>query len=115
VAAANGALSAVFDATRSVGKSADVAASLAAFAVGGGVYEILFAGAGPDANGGFDADNVARNALLIAGTADPADLLKRMLHDYVSFALFSAGAVLGSNAEATLVKSVRDMLDVIKP
>jgi hypothetical protein len=33
----------------------------------------------------------------------------------VSFALFSAGAVLGSNAEAMLVKSVREMLAVIKP
>jgi hypothetical protein len=41
--------------------------------------------------------------------------LKRLLHEYVSFALFSAGAALGSTAEGTLVKSVREMLAAIKP
>jgi pyruvate kinase len=55
----------------------------------------------------------------IVATLGPAcsetDVLKRMLHDYVSFALFSAGAALGASAEAALLKSVREMLAVIKP
>ena len=49
-----------------------------------------------------------------AGT-DPVQVLRQMLHEYVSFALFSAGAALGSSAEAELVRRVRPMLAVLKP
>ncbi len=115
VAAANGVLEAVFRATGAAGKSAEVSASLSAFASGAGVYDVLLRGAGPDDQGQLAADKVAANAELIAGDADASEVLKRMLHDYVSFALFSAGAALGASAEAALLKSVREMLAVIKP
>ncbi len=115
VAAANGVLEAVFRATHAAGKSAEVSASLSAFASGAGVYDVLFRGAGPDDQGKLAVDKVAANAGLFTGDADASDVLKRMLHDYVSFALFSAGAALGASAEAALLKSVREMLAVIKP
>ncbi|MDQ2644822.1 MAG: DUF4388 domain-containing protein [Myxococcota bacterium] len=115
VAAANGVLEAVFRATHAAGKSGEVSASLSAFASGAGVYDVLFRGAGPDDQGKLAVDKVAANAGLFTGDADASDVLKRMLHDYVSFALFSAGAALGASAEAALLKSVREMLAVIKP
>jgi hypothetical protein len=115
VAAANGVLDAVFRATRAAGKSGEVSGSLSAFASGAGVYDVLLRGAGPDDHGHLAAERVAANAELIAGDADPSEVLKRMLHEYVSFALFSAGAALGASAEAALLKSVREMLAVIKP
>jgi hypothetical protein len=115
VAAANGVLSAVFAATKAAGKGAEVSASLAAFAVGAGVFDILLRNAGPDENGLLAADVVADNLQLIAGNADPLEVLKRMLYEYTSFALFSAGAALGSSAEASLIKTVRDLLAVVKP
>jgi len=115
VAAANGVLSAVFRATDAAGKSDEVRASLSAFASGAGVYDVLLRGAGPDAQGELAPEKVAENAQLIAKDSDSSEVLKRMLHEYVSFALFSAGAALGATAEAALVKSVREMLSVIKP
>lgn len=115
VAAANGVLAALFRATDAAAKSDEVRASLSAFATGAGVYDVLLRGAGPDARGELSPEKVAENAELIAGGADSSDVLKRMLYEYVSFALFSAGAALGADAEAALVKSVRDLLAVIKP
>jgi hypothetical protein len=38
-----------------------------------------------------------------------------MLHEYVSFALFSVGAALGSSAEAELARQVTPMLSVLRP
>jgi hypothetical protein len=38
-----------------------------------------------------------------------------MLHEYVSFALFSVGAVLGSGPEAELARQVAPMLAVLRP
>ncbi len=100
VSAANGALRAVFAAARNGGKFEEVRSNLASFAVGAGVYDILFRNAGPDPSGALDADKVAANSLGVAGGADQDNLLKQMLHEYVSFALFSAGAALGSAPKA---------------
>ena len=58
---------------------------------------------------------MAENSVAIAGDADQDNLLKQMLHEYVSFALFSAGAALGSSAEAELVKQVTPALVGLRP
>jgi hypothetical protein len=115
VNAANGALRVIFANARSAGKAAEVQDSLASFAVGAGVYDMLFRGAGPDAEGVLDADRVARNAPVVAGGADPDNVLKQMLHEYVSFALFSMGAALGSDVEAEVTKSVAAQLGSLRP
>jgi hypothetical protein len=83
--------------------------------VGAGVYDILFRNAGPDETGALDADAVAQNAHIVAGGAEPDNVLKQMLHEYVAFALFSAGAALGSSAEAELTKQVGPALASLKP
>ncbi len=115
VAAANGALTAIYRAAESGGRVDEVRSGLASFAVGAGVYDILFRGAGPDATGAFDAEAVAANAHLVAGGAHPDNVLKQMLHEYVAFALFSAGAALGSSAEAELSRQVGPSLATLKP
>ncbi|HEY3255572.1 MAG TPA: hypothetical protein VGJ91_16550, partial [Polyangiaceae bacterium] len=71
--------------------------------------------AGPDESGALDPERVAANSLAVAGGADQDNLLKQMLHEYVSFALFSAGAALGSGAESELVKQVAPALVGLRP
>jgi hypothetical protein len=115
VNAANGALLAIFASAKSAGMLDEVRESLASFAVGAGVYDMLFRGAGPDAEGVLDADRVAQNAVIVAGGAAPDNVLKQMLHEYVSFALFSVGAALGSGAEAEVTKAVGAQLASLRP
>lgn len=115
VAAANGALTAIFRAAESEGRAEEVRSGLSSFAVGSGVYDILFRNAGPDETGALDAEAVAQNAAIVARGADADNVLKQMLHEYVSFALFSAGAVLGSSAEAELSRHVGPALSSLKP
>ena len=115
VSAANGALRDVFAAATAHGKGAEVRDSLASFAVGAGVYDMLFRGAGPDQDGVLDPDRVAANAVIVAGGSDPDHVLKQMLHEYVSFALFSAGAALGSDIEAEVTLKVAAHLGTLRP
>lgn len=115
VGSANVALLDIFAAAADAGKTAEVRESLASFAVGAGVYDILFRGAGPDATGALDAERVAHNAVLVAGGADPQNILKQLLHEYVSFALFSAGAALGSDVEAAISARVGSNLSALRP
>jgi hypothetical protein len=115
VSAANGALQAVHAAAAQGGKADEIREGLASFAIGAGVYDILFRGAGPDVSGAFDADRVAENAVIVAGGADPDNILKQMLHEYVSFALFSVGAALGSDVESGVTKTVTPLLLTLRP
>jgi Domain of unknown function (DUF4388) len=115
VAAANGALTAIYRAAAAEGRVEEVRSGLASFAVGAGVYDILFRNAGPDESGALEADAVAHNSAVVAGSSDPDNMLKQMLHEYVAFALFSAGAALGSAAEAELSRQVGPALATLKP
>lgn len=115
VAAANGALTAIFRAAKAAGRESEVRAGLASFAVGAGVYDMLFRNAGPDETGALDAEAVAHNSAVVAGGAEPDNILKQMLHEYVSFALFSAGATLGASAESDLARQVGPALSNLKP
>ncbi|MEO7033677.1 MAG: DUF4388 domain-containing protein [Polyangiaceae bacterium] len=115
VAAANGALRAIIAAAQQGGKVQDVRGNLESFAIGAGVYDILFRNAGPDETGALDPATVAANSVLVAGGDDQENMLKQMLHEYVSFALFSAGAALGSGAEGELAKQVAAALAGLRP
>ena len=115
VAAANGALRSIFAAANQGGRVAEVRGNLESFAVGAGVYDILFRNAGPDETGALDPEAVAANSVVVAGGADQDNMLKQMLHEYVSFALFSAGAALGSGVEGELAKQVAPALAGLRP
>lgn len=114
VESANAALRSLLTAADATHKGEEVRASMASFAVGAGVYDILFRGAGPDQAGSLDAERVAENAVLVASGADAENVLKQMLYEYVSFALFSAGAAL-PELEASLKKQIAPVLTQLGP
>jgi hypothetical protein len=93
----------------------DLRGSLTSFAAGAGVYDILFRGAGPDRLGALDADRVSDNASLVARGDDSERILKQMLFDYVGFAVFSVGSVLGSEKEAEMSRHLAAVTSRLKP
>lgn len=115
VATANDALAALFVHMSQAGKSDEFLRSMSSFAVGAGVYDILFRNAGPDEHGRLEPQVVADNAVIVAAGADPETILKQLLHDYVSFALFSAGATLGRAAEASLGRELAEAVASLRP
>lgn len=114
--AANDVLAAAFRCANEAGVARDLRQSLDAFAVGAGVfYDMLFRGAGPDSQGRYDADRVAKNAELIADSADIEQTLRRLLSDYVGFALFSVGAAVGKERETELLRTCDLALAALRP
>ena len=107
---ANSAMRTIFDFVGEPDKVAAVRENLASFAVGAGVYDILFRKAGPDERGAFDPQVVASNVLVVACGSDPENILRQMLQEYVSFALFSAGAVLGAAKESELSRTIGPLM-----
>ena len=84
--------------------------------MGAGVYDILFRKAGPDEAGALDAEaRGADNSVLVAGGSDPENMLKQMLHEYVSFALFSAGTALGSGKKPSSRARSAPILAKLRP
>jgi len=112
---ANTALRTIFEAVGDPEKIEVVSESLASFAVGAGVYDILFRNAGPDENGALKPQAVADNVLVVSGGSDPENVLRQMLNEYVSFALFSAGAVLENEQEAELNRAVGPLMAQFRP
>jgi len=115
VSAANSALLVIHRYADTAHKGDALRESLASFAVGAGVYDILFRKAGPNAEGVLDPKAVAENSVLVASGSDPENMLKQMLHEYVSFALFSAGTALGSEKENELKREVGTILNKLRP
>lgn len=116
VEAANEVLVAVFRAARQAGQAEELRASLSSFAVGAGVvYDLLFRGAGPDEQGRLNPSRVAANVPLVAPGEDPEVTVRQLLFDYASFALFSIGAFLGKEGEATLQREVGPALSRLRP
>jgi len=115
VATANDVLAALFAHMSQAGKQDEFVQSMSSFAVGAGVYDILFRNAGPDEHGRLEPQVVADNAVIVAAGADPETILKQLLHDHVSFALFSAGATLGRPAEASLGRELAEAVASLRP
>ncbi len=114
VAIANEALLRIHEFVDAEGKGSDLRAGLASFASGAGVYDILFRGAGPEESGVLDAERVAENVTLLAGES-PEAALRQMLHEYVGFGLFCAGAALGPENEADLQRTVGPAVSRLQP
>ncbi len=95
------------------GKGAELREGLARFATGGGVYDPLFMGAGPLADGTLKPERVAKNLAALAGD-DPDAWLMQLLHEYVGFALFHAGSLLPREDEPALVATVSEILSPVR-
>lgn len=116
VVAANDVLVAAFRAAEQAGQAQELRRSLSSFAVGAGVvYDLLFRGAGPDEQGRLQPERVAANVSLVAPDDDPEKTVRQLLFDYASFALFSIGAYLGKEREATLQAEVAEALARLRP
>jgi uncharacterized protein DUF4388 len=114
VAIANAALAVVHREGAAIDKSQDLARSLDSFASGAGTYDLLFQGAGPLADGSLKVDAIVKN-LKRFNTDEPETLLRQMLFDYASFAVFSIGSMLGPERESDLHNELDPQLSLLKP
>ncbi|MEM9694018.1 MAG: DUF4388 domain-containing protein [Myxococcota bacterium] len=114
VSAANAALRAVHQRVDAAGHGTSLRESLETYATGNGVYDVLFYGAGPDERGTLDPDQVEVNLARVAGD-DEDSFLRRKMHDYVSFAVFSAESMLTEERSRELRLEVGPILNRLQP
>jgi hypothetical protein len=110
----NPALLAIHERCDAAGKGADLRDGLGRFATGGGVYDPLFMGAGPLADGTLKPERIAKNIAALAGE-DPDAWLVELMNDYVGFAVFQAESILGREAQAKLLTDVMEYLKPLRP
>lgn len=111
---ANDALRRLHATAEASGRADAVRSALASFASGAGVFDLLFRHAGPNRDGTFDERVLVRNAELVAHP-DPEVTLRRMLHEYVGFALFSLGDALNDEEESRLKAALGPLVDRLQP
>ena len=109
----NSALAEVHRRCDAAHKGGELRDALARFATGGGIYDALFQGAGPAADGTFASDRVGRNLAALAGD-DPDAWLSQQVFDYVGFALFQAGQLLSRDEEIALGAVVAALLQPLR-
>ncbi|HEU4581036.1 MAG TPA: DUF4388 domain-containing protein [Polyangiaceae bacterium] len=95
-------------------KGQELRKGLTSFARGGKGYDTLLAKAGPAEDGTFDARRLASNAAR-ALAQTPEGTLRRMLYEYVSFAIFCVGATLGFQKESELSSRLAPELRELEP
>jgi hypothetical protein len=110
----NQAIGLIFETAERTGKSALVREHLAQFASSIGVYDALFAGAGPGPDGRLDEARTVQNVKTLGGS-DAETLLAQWLYEYAAFALFDAGSHLSKEDEQRLSKDVSDLIKVLAP
>jgi hypothetical protein len=110
----NEALSMIFRAAERVGKAQLLREHLGQFASSIGVYDALFAGAGPTDDGRLDEQRTVQNVKTLGGS-DADALLAQWLYEYASFALFDAGSQLSKDDEQSLSKEVSELIQVLAP
>jgi hypothetical protein len=114
VARANAALVAIHQRVDSAGKGTTVRESLARFAPDSDTDLALLRSAGPTERGTLNAEFLVAEAS--RGDASAGEQgLKRLLHEYVAYALFCAGGALGSKDESELAEEIRPLLDELLP
>jgi hypothetical protein len=110
----NPALAAIHERCDSEGRGAELRDGLSRFATGGGIYDPLFMGAGPLADGTLKPNRIASNIAALAGE-DPDAWLVGLMNDYVGFALFQAESLLTRDQQAGLMAQVLDVLKPVRP
>ena len=105
----NAAMRLVLKAVESKGSAPELRETLAAFASSSGMYDALFMFAGPEPDGAIKAERVVTNIASLAGD-DLVSSLSQWLYDYAAFALFAASSLVDKETEASLSRSVGDMI-----
>lgn len=110
----NQAMRVILASADAAGRGGDIRAQLARFASGVGVYDALFASAGPRADGSLEAARVAHNLQALSGD-DPSAALSLWLHDYVSFAFFDATTEMTKSDAQRLWERVSHAIGALAP
>jgi hypothetical protein len=110
----NEAISMIFQAAERAQKAALLRDHLAQFASSIGVYDALFSGAGPSADGRLDEARTVQNVKTLGGR-DADTLLAQWLYEYASFALFDAGSHLSKDEEQRLSRDVSELIKTLAP
>lgn len=110
----NPALVAIHEQCDQAGRGGELRDGLSRFATGGGIYDPLFMGAGPLADGTLKPNRIASNIAALAGE-DPDAWLVGLMNDYVGFALFQAESLLPREQQASLMTQVMDLLKPVRP
>jgi hypothetical protein len=114
VAIFNDAMSAIFQAVERTGNATLLRDSLAGFATSIGIYDALFAGAGPSPDGRLNESRIVQNVQTLGGD-DAERLLSQWLHDYIAFALFEAGSQIPAEEEQALSALVSERIVALAP
>lgn len=111
----NRLLRAVHQEADGAGKGRELRKGLASFAGGGSQMNgVLFLMAGPAPDGAFDVQRVLLNLQRI-NTPGAESTLRRMLYEYVSFAIFCVGAAAGRQKEQALSARLAADLKALEP
>lgn len=109
------------EALRSIHRYADEAGAggrfreaLASFASGAGLYDLLFRGAGPARDGTLDGERVSDNIELV-DPSQPMVALRRMMHEYIAFALFSVQTKLDGEVSKRCERQIAEVLQNLQP
>jgi hypothetical protein len=109
----NPALALVHSACDAEGRGAELRDGLSRFATGGGVYDPLFMMAGPQEDGTFKPERVAKNLVALAGD-DPDAWLVQLLQEYVGFAVFQAESLVPRESLTDLSARVAELLKPLR-
>jgi hypothetical protein len=111
----NPALTLVHQKCDAAGKGAELRDGLSRFATGGGIYDPLFMGAGPQqSDGTLKPNRIASNIAALAGE-DPDAWLVGLMNDYVGFALFHAESLLPREVHQKVIADVMEMTKPVRP
>ena len=110
----NPALAAIHERCDGSGRGGELRDGLSRFATGGGIYDPLFMGAGPLADGTLKPHRIAHNIAALAGE-EPDAWLVGLMNDYVGFALFQAESLLPRDEQSSLMAQVMDILKPVRP
>ena len=110
----NPALAAIHERCDGAGRGGELRDGLSRFATGGGIYDPLFMGAGPLADGTLKPHRIASNIAALAGE-EPDAWLVGLMNDYVGFALFQAESLLPREEQSSLMAQVMDILKPVRP
>jgi hypothetical protein len=110
----NEAITMIFQAAARAGKGQLLRDHLAQFASSIGVYDALFAGAGPNEEGRLDEARTVQNVKVLGG-AEADTLLAQWLYEYAAFALFDASSQLPKDEEQRLSLAVSDLIKILAP
>lgn len=111
----NPALANIHERCDAAGKGAELREGLSRFATGGGIYDPLFMGAGPQPKDGtLKPNRIANNVAALSGE-DPDAWLVGLMNDYVGFALFHAESLVAREVHQKMVADVMEVLKPVRP